>query len=161
MKPTLCLRIASGLTLIHAILHTVGGVFGKPIPGTAAMVAATMQANHFVVFGVTRSYADFYFGLGMGITIFLIVEAVLLWQLSTVAKKNANELKPILAVLALGYLAFAVNSYLYFFQGPVVVEILIAMMLGLAILTTKPVARKTTSAIAAQGHGGAVEPARS
>ena len=29
MKTTLFLRIASVLTLIHAVLHTIGGVFGK------------------------------------------------------------------------------------------------------------------------------------
>lgn len=45
MKSAIYLRIAALLTLIHAILHTVGGVFGKPSPGTAAMVVATMQAN--------------------------------------------------------------------------------------------------------------------
>jgi hypothetical protein len=69
VKAALFLRIASGLTLIHAILHTVGGVFGRPVPGAAPMVAAAMQANHFSVFGVTRSYADFYFGLGMTVVL--------------------------------------------------------------------------------------------
>ena len=33
MKPVLYLRIASILTLIHSILHTIGGVFGKPPSG--------------------------------------------------------------------------------------------------------------------------------
>ena len=135
MKPTGYLRIASILTLIHAIMHTVGGVFGKPIPGVAAMVAATMQANRFRVLGVTRSYTDFYFGMGLGITISLTVEAVLLWQLGELAKKDAARLRPILALLMLGFLAFAVNSYRYFFLGPVIAEILIALCLGLAIAT--------------------------
>ena len=138
MKPILFLRIASVLTLVHAVLHTVGGVFGKPIPGVATIVATTMQANHFTVFGVTRSYADFYFGMGMGITIWLAAETVLLWQLGTLAKKDAARLKPILTVLLLGFLAFAMNSYLYFFLGPVIVEILIALCLVMAIATSKP-----------------------
>src|ERR1700738_4550594 len=30
MKPAIFLRIASVLTLIHAVLHTIGGVFSKP-----------------------------------------------------------------------------------------------------------------------------------
>ena len=89
MKPVIFLRIASVLTFIHAVLHTVGGVFGKPAPGVAAMVAATMQANHFPVFGVTRSYADLYFGLGIAVTIFLTIDAVLLWQLSTLAQSSS------------------------------------------------------------------------
>ena len=32
-KPTLFLRIAAGVTLIHAVLHTIGGVFGDMGPG--------------------------------------------------------------------------------------------------------------------------------
>jgi len=42
------------------------------------------------------------------------------------------------AAFALAYLALAVNSWFYFFQGPVVVEILIALCLSLAIATAKP-----------------------
>ena len=30
MKPVIYLRAASLLTLLHAVLHTIGGVFGKP-----------------------------------------------------------------------------------------------------------------------------------
>lgn len=138
MKPTLFLRIASVLTLIHAVLHTIGGVFGKPQPGIAAMVVATMEANRFPVLGVTRSYSDFYFGMGLGITIMLAVEAVLLWQLGTLARSDAARLRPIIAVLMGGFVAFAVNSYLYFFYGPVIAELLIAACLGVAIVTAKP-----------------------
>lgn len=139
MKSIGYLRIASALTLIHAIMHTAGGVFGKPGPGAAAMVAATMKANSFPVFGVIRSYEQFYFGMGLGITISLTVEAVLLWQLGELAKKDAARLRPILMLLMLGFIAFAINSYLYFFLGPVIVEILIALCLGLAIATARSV----------------------
>lgn len=142
MKPTLFLRIASVLALIHSILHTMGGVFGKPGPGAAAMVVATMQANRFPVLGVERSYADFYFGLGLGITIFLTAEAVVFWLLGSLAKTDGTRLRPILAVFMVGYVAFAVNSYLYFFYMPVIVELLIAACLGMAIVSAKPSARQ-------------------
>lgn len=142
MKPTLFLRIASVLTLIHSILHTIGGVFSKPGPGAASMVVATMQANRFSVLGVERSYADFYLGMGLGITIFLTIEAVVFWLLGSLAKADAARLRPILAVFMAGYLAFAVNSYLYFFFGPVIAELLIAACLGMAILSAKPANRQ-------------------
>jgi hypothetical protein len=138
MKPTIFLRIASVLTVIHAILHTIGGVFGKPEPGAAAVAFAAMQSNHFFVFGLPRTYADFYRGLGLGITIFLTVEAIVFWQLGSLAKTHALRLRPILAAFVIAYLALAVNSWFYFFQGPVVVEILIALCLGMAIFTAKP-----------------------
>jgi hypothetical protein len=142
MKPTLFLRSASVLTLIHSILHTIGGVFGKPGPGAASMVVATMQANRFPVLGVERSYADFYLGMGLGITIFLTAEAVVFWLLGSLAKTDGARLRPILAVFMIGYLVFAVNSYLYFFYAPVIVELLIAACLGLAIVGAKPAARQ-------------------
>ena len=137
MKPVIYLRIASVLTLIHSVLHTIGGVFGKPEPGVAAATVATMQANQFVVFGLTRTYFDFFRGLGLGITIVLTAEAIVFWQLGALAKTDALRLRPILATFLVAYLFFAVNSYTYFFFGPVVAEILIAACLGMAIMTAK------------------------
>ena len=137
MKSAIYLRIASVLTLIHAILHTIGGVFGKPEPGVAAMVVETMRANRFPVMGVMRSYADFYLGMGLGITISLTMEAVVFWLLASLARSDAARLRPILGVFLAGYLAFAVNSCIFFFSAPVIAEILIALCLGLAIVTSK------------------------
>jgi hypothetical protein len=137
MKPVVFLRIASVLTLIHSVLHTIGGVFGKPEPGLAAATEAAMRANQFVVFGLTRTYFQFYRGLGLGITIFLTAEAIVFWQLGTLAKTDAPRLRPILATFTLAYLAFAVNSYAYFFYMPVIMEVVIAACLGMAIATAK------------------------
>src|SRR5579872_174418 len=137
MKATIFLRIASLITLLHSVLHTVGGVFGKPAPGLAAATDAIMRANYFHVLGVTRSYWEFLRGMGLGVTIFLTADAVVFWLLGSLAKKHAPELRPILGVFALAYLAFAVDSYAYFFSGPVIAEILIAACLLGAIVTAK------------------------
>lgn len=138
MKPTLYLRIASALTFIHAALHTIGGVFGKPGQGAAAVAFAAMQANRFMVYGLPRTYADFYRGMGLAMTISMTAEAFLFWQLGSLARKHAVLLRPIIAAFAIAYLAIAVNSWCYFFQAPVVVEILIALCLILAVVTAKP-----------------------
>ena len=138
MKPTLLLRIASLLTLVHAALHTIGGVFGNPDPGAAQTAFAAMQSNHFLVMGLTRTYADFYRGLGLAVSILLTAEAIVFWQLGTLAKTQAHRLRPIMATFLVAYLAVAVNSYSYFFAPPVVIEVLIGICLGLAILSAKP-----------------------
>jgi len=135
-KPVIFLRSASVLTLIHSVLHTVGGVFGKPAPGVATTVAAAMRSP-FQAFGLTRSYSDFYMGMGLGVTIFLTMDALLMWLLSSMAKENAARLRPLVAVFALGYLAFAMNSYMFFFTMPVIVELLIAACLIAAIFSAK------------------------
>ena len=137
MKSATFLRIASVLTLIHAILHTIGGVFGEPMPGPAEQAVAAMKANHFIVMGNPRTYWDFYMGLGLGITIFLITESIVFWLLASLSHTGGARLRPLIAVFALGYLAFAVNSFRFFFLAPVINEVLIASCLILAILAAK------------------------
>jgi hypothetical protein len=137
MKPVVFLRIASVLTLIHSILHTIGGVFGKPVNAVAAGVAANMRTP-FPVLGVTRSYADFYMGMGLGVTIFLTMDALLLWILASMTKKDSVRLRPLLIVYVVGYCAFALNSYLFFFAFPIINELLIVACLVAAIVTAKP-----------------------
>jgi hypothetical protein len=141
MRPVIFLRIASVLTFVHAALHTIGGVFGGAAPGVQQATVATMKANEFVVMGATRSYWDFYMGLGLVVSVFLTLEAIVFWQLSSLAKTDALRLRPILATFLIGYLGAAVVSYRYFFAGPVITEILIALCLGLVIVAAKQMAR--------------------
>lgn len=137
-KTVVFLRIAAVLTFIHAVLHTVGGVFGSVGPGPASVAAAAMKANQFLVIGHMRSYWDFYRGLGLTVTICLTAEAVLFWQLGSLAKTDGRRLRPILITFLIAYAVLAVNSNAYFFFGPVVAEILIAACLGAAIFSAKP-----------------------
>ncbi|MGA9670677.1 MAG: hypothetical protein WBQ94_15815 [Terracidiphilus sp.] len=137
-KPVLFLRIASVLTFIHAVLHTIGGVFGKIPPGSAALAVEAMKVNTFMAMGNMRNFWMFYRGLGLGITICLTAESIVMWQLSSLARTDAHRLRPIMATFLIAYLVFSVNSYAYFFAGPVIAEILIAACFGVAILTAKP-----------------------
>ena len=143
MRATIFLRIASVLTLVHAALHTIGGVFSEPEPGVQQATVAVMKANEFAVMGVMRSYGDFYLGLGLVVSVFLTVEAVVFWQLSSLAKIDAVRLRPVLATFLVGYLCAAVVSYRCFFAGPVITEILIALCLGLAIAFARDTATDT------------------
>jgi hypothetical protein len=145
-KPVLFLRIASALTLIHAVLHTIGGVFSDPDPGPGTVAYEAMKVNQFLLMGNMRSYWEFYRGMGLAVTIFLTTDAVLFWLVSSLAKRDAARLRPILAAFAIAYLAMAVNSFKYFFILPVIVETVIAVLLVLAIITTNPQAAATVAA---------------
>ena len=136
-KPVVFLRIAAVLTFIHAILHTVGGVFGRIEPGAATIAVQAMKTNQFLLFGHVRSFWDFYRGLGLAATISLTAESIAFWQLASLAKAELGRVRPILITFAVAYAVFAVNSYTYFFIWPVIVEILIVACLGMAIVTAK------------------------
>ncbi len=137
MKPVIYLRIASVLTLLHAVLHTIGGVFGKPQPGPQQAAVTAMKVNQFPLMGAIRSFWEFYRGMGLGLTIFLAALAVVLWQLSLLARKDSYRLTPIYWTLLVAFLFMAADSYIYFFWPPVVVEIVIAAFLALAIFSSR------------------------
>ena len=137
MTATLLLRIASVLAGIHGLLHTIGGVFGKPAPGAQETTVAIMKANQFPVMGLMRSYGDFYLGFGLFVTIALLAEAVVFWQLSGLMKSDAARLRPLLGTFLACYASYAAIAFTYFFPPPGIMEILIAACLGLAILRSK------------------------
>jgi hypothetical protein len=82
--------------------------------------------------GSMRSYWDFFFGYGLFVTIILFFLSVVFWQLGSLAKTNPAWIRPILAVFCLNFLAMSVVAWKYFFIAPAVVELLIALCLGLA-----------------------------
>jgi hypothetical protein len=137
MRPTTWLRAASILALIHAILHTVGGVFGDPPAGSGEIAYAAMKANTFPVMGHLRSYWEFYRGMGLGVSTFLTIESLVFWLMGNTIRESDADLRHILVAFLLGYLALAFNSYRYFFAPPVFVELAIAGCLAMAIFSIK------------------------
>ncbi len=138
MKPVLFLRIASVLALVQAVLHTIGGVFGAPPPGPGVIAVDAMKANTFLVMGLTRSYWNFYIGFGLAITLSMLIEGIVFWQLSLLAKTDAMRLRPILVTFLVGYVCIAVNACEFFFPPPMIGTALIALCMALAIFTAKP-----------------------
>jgi len=130
----LFLRIASVLTLIHCILHTVGGVFSSPKPEEMPVVEA-MKAHTFDVMGSMRSFWDFLFGYGLGVTITLLIQSLLFWQLATMSKSNAAWTRPIIALFFFNFVAMSVVVWRYFFTAPAITELLIAACLATAYFT--------------------------
>jgi hypothetical protein len=137
MKSVLALRVAAVLGLIHAVLHTVGGVYGSMPPGPATVALEAMKTNPFPFFGVTRTFWDFHHGMGLMVTIFLTDESIVFWQFASLAKSATLRLRPILTTFLIAYVALAIISLRYFFLIPVITEILIAACFAWAIAAAK------------------------
>ena len=138
MRAAVWLRVASVLTFVHAALHTVGGVFGKVAPGAEQTAVDAMKGNVFLAMGVTRTMWDFYRGMGLAVTIFLTLAAVVLWQMAVLAKTEIFPVvRPVLGAFVLGFLLMAVVSWQYFFAGPLVAELLIAACVGMAMIPAR------------------------
>jgi hypothetical protein len=138
MKSTTLLRIAAVLTLIHAVLHTVGGLLSAPDHGAEEInVLNTMKSFQFDFMGSMRSYWDFYLGFGLIVTLFLLVETVLLWQVASLAKSDPGKARPFMLTLLAAFIATMILSWRYFFIAPLVVEGVIALLIGLAYVLSR------------------------
>ncbi len=134
MKPSLWLRIASILSFLHAVLHTVGGMFGGPRSAEQTVALASAQSLRFDAFGVTRSYWHFYFGFGLMASMTLLLLSALLWLLSSLVRTDPDKARPFLAMLFFTFIAMAVISWFYFFAPPFLMEIIIAAIIGVAFV---------------------------
>jgi hypothetical protein len=139
MKTTLLLRIASVLVFLHAALHLVADS-SAPEPGPELIAASAMKSNPFHVMGVTRTFWDFYRGFSLFGTILLIAAGFVLWQLGTLAKKDAAALRPIIATFAFAFLATSLCAYKFLVPPPAIMELVIAAILGVAAIGARKVA---------------------
>jgi hypothetical protein len=126
VKASVLLRVASVLVLINGVLHTIGGVFGHAAPGIQAETEAAMKANQFVAMGVTRTYWDYFFGYGLSLTVYLLLQAVVFWQLASLVKTDGARLRPVVMSLCLACAVSAVLCWRYFFAGPAVFQLVTA-----------------------------------
>ena len=137
MKTSTLLKIAAVLMFLYFAGHTAGAPWTPgEAPADIAVVDA-MKSDHFPVIGVSRSYWDFYFGFGLIISVMQLFQAIVLWQLGTLAKTDAARLRPIIAVFCASLVINAVLSWMYFFAIPVVTALLIAICLAIAFVSAR------------------------
>src|SRR5436190_18509584 len=103
MTTTLLLRIASVISLLFTAGHTLGGL-KKWSPMGDNDVLRAMTTVHFETMGVNRSYLDFFMGLGWSISVAMLLQTVLLWQMASLARAHTAQVRPMIAVFALSTL---------------------------------------------------------
>jgi hypothetical protein len=131
MKPAIVLRIAAILSLLFAVLHTLGGADSWSPVGETDVLRA-MRSYHFDAGGVSRTYLDFYLGLGFSVGVFLLLQAVLLWQLAAIANVDSVRIRPMIVSFIVASLACAFLSWKFIFVVPAIFSVVIAALLGLA-----------------------------
>jgi hypothetical protein len=111
----------------------------------AASVLEAMKSHTFAEQGFKGTYWDLYIGFGLVISLYLLLQAVVLWQVSSLAKIDARSVRPIVASFLFAFVINVVVSWKYFFVVPVVLGGLIASCLAIAlILAARPQAAQRT-----------------
>jgi hypothetical protein len=136
MTPTLWLRISAVISLLFGVGHTLGSrKYWSPMGENA--VLDTMRSTRFHVMGVERSFLDFYMGFGYSISVLQIMQAVLLWQLATLAKSSPNAARPMIAVIALAVALCGIISYSFIFPLPAMFSAALLASLGVSYVLAR------------------------
>ena len=137
MKQSILLRIASALSLIFCAGHTYGTLNPSSRDPEEAAVFMAMQAYPFNIMGFRRTHWDFYRGFSLLFSVTLLMLAVLLWQLGGMSKSDPARIRPMIAVLATGYLGYTVLCGTFFFTAPAVVAAAATLCIALAFTSAR------------------------
>jgi hypothetical protein len=117
MTTTLFLRMASIISLLFTVGHTLGGRQQWSPMGDNDVLRA-MTNVRFDTMGANRSYLDFFMGFGWSITVSMLLQTVVLWQLASLARTDAARLRPIIAAFALAIAASGMIAWRFIFPIP-------------------------------------------
>jgi hypothetical protein len=133
---TLLLRIASVISLIFAAGHTMGGLQKWSPMGDNAVLKA-MTDVRFDTMGANRSYLDFFMGFGWSLSVFMLMQTILLWQLGSLARTDPARLRPMIAVIALATIACGVIAWRFILPVPAVFSGVLALALAFAYVAAR------------------------
>jgi hypothetical protein len=126
-----CLRIASVLSFLFAAGHTLGGRKSwSPLGETETLTA--MRSFRFDAMGVNRSYLDFYLGFGYTISVFLLLQTVVLWQLAGLATTEPLKVRPLVAAFAVASAACGLLAWRFIFPLPTIFSVVLTATLVVA-----------------------------
>ena len=132
MRTTYLLRAAAIVTLFFFAGHSSGYPWTPDVgPGSSGVIDA-MKGHSFDVVGSIRTFWDFYIGFGLAISLFQLLQAIVLWQLAGIARVNAATVRPIIAVFCVAYFINALLALKFLFVIPVVTSLVIALILAFA-----------------------------
>ena len=132
MTATLLYRISAFVLVLFTAGHTVGFMtFKAPTPEGIAVQQA-MDNVRFSLGTKSYTYGDFYRGLGLFCTAYLLFLAFLAWHLGTMARNTPQ------AIGALGWVFFGLQlvgivlSWRYLIPPPIIFSAVLAILTGWA-----------------------------
>ena len=136
MKAAALLRVAAIISLLFTAGHTMGG-FKKWSPMGDNPVLRAMTDVHFQAMGARRSYLDFFMGFGWSLSVAMLLQSILLWQIATLARNDAVRVRPIIAIFALAQLAGGIIAWRFIFPVPALFSVILLVVLVAAFVVAR------------------------
>ena len=136
MTATLLIRIAAIISLLFTAGHTMGGL-KKWSPMGDNPVLKAMTDVRFQAMGANRSYLDFYMGFGWSLSVAMLLQSILLWQIANFALTDAARVRPMIAVFILAQLAGGIIAWRFIFPVPALFSVLLLVTLVAAFVVAR------------------------
>ena len=133
MTTSLLLRISAVISLVFALGHSLGGLKRWSPMGENEVLKA-METVRFDTMGANRSYLDFFMGFGWSLTVAMLLQSVLLWQLASLARTDAAQVRPMIAAFAVATLAGGIIAWQFIFPVPALFSAALLIVLVAAYL---------------------------
>ena len=124
MTRALLLKVSSVISFIFAAGHSLGGL-QKWSPMGSNDVLTTMSSVHFRTYGVSRSYLDFFMGFGWSLSIGMLVQATILWQMAKLTTDYPAAVRPMIAVFVIATIASMAVNWFFLFPVPVLFSLVL------------------------------------
>lgn len=128
MTTTVLLRISAVISLVFVLGHSLGGLKRWSPMGDNDVLKA-METVRFDTMGANRSYLDFFLGFGWSLTVAMLLQSVLLWQLASLARTDARQIRPMIAAFAVATLAGGIIAWLFIFPVPALFSVALLVVL--------------------------------
>jgi hypothetical protein len=138
MTPRRLLRIAAILSFLYFLGHSAGMPWTPPPGGQTETIVGLMRSFHFEVAGSRRTFWDFYLGFGLMLSLFQLLESVVLWLLAGLAADLPARVRPFVLVFLAANVAQLVLVLRFFFLPPIVLSVALTLCLGLAAWAARP-----------------------
>jgi hypothetical protein len=128
-------RIATYLLVFFFLGHTGGGMIAQKSLGPESdAVFSAMKSVRFVLNGSTCTWYGFWFGFGLITSVFLLLSAVIAWQLDRVPPSSWPVVSTIAWAFFASQVANAILAWLYFFAGPGIFATLVSVLAAMGAL---------------------------
>jgi hypothetical protein len=91
-----------------------------------------MGTFRFDAVGSNRSYLDFYLGFGYIISLYMLAQSLLLWQLASLASLGDSRVRPMVATFLAVSVGATALDWALFFVVPTVLNLVISICLAFA-----------------------------
>lgn len=135
MKRVTPFRVASVLLVVFCVMHTAGGMLAqKSLGAESDAVFAAMKRVHFTFNGADSTWYGFWFGFGLTASVFLLLSALIAWQLDRVPPAQWPLVSTVAWALVASHVANTVLAWKYFFAGPGACGVVITLLLAAGAL---------------------------